>query len=286
MNEGVKLPVISASAGCCKPFLLNQRRPCDTAPMAKKLSRTRNPACVLRLIEIGFDTRSKLLAKFGLKDPTGKKAAVLDKTLSELKSVGLVKVHESEPVSEPEPKFAVSQGFKTFQGTLDLSLKDLANVTQGTHMVVEPLWDPPSRKPRTDIFVVMPFRDRLGRIYKDHISTTAKDLGLSVERADERKLSGEIMKDVWESIAGCQVVIADCTGKNPNVFYEIGIAHTLGKKVILLTQKEDDVPFDIRHIRYIPYRPTETGLKQLDKRLRAALEEEHAAADIEEESQE
>lgn len=253
--------------------------------MATKLSRTRNPACVLRLIEIKFDTRSKLLNKFGLKDPTGKKAAVLDKTLSDLRNVGLIAVDVNTPASEPEPRFVVSKDFKTFQGTLDLSLRDLANITQGTHMVVQPIWDPPSHKPRADIFVVMPFRDRLARIYKDHISPIAKELGLSVERADERKLSGAIMKDVWESIATCQIVIADCTGKNPNVFYEIGIAHTLGKSVILLTQKKEDFPFDIQHMRYIAYRPTGSGLKLLDENLRAALEEEFGA-DTEEESQE
>jgi hypothetical protein len=46
-----------------------------------------------------------------------------------------------------------------------------------------------------------------------------------------------------------RVVICDCTGRNPNVFYEIGIAHTLGREVILITQNPEDIPFDLRHLR-------------------------------------
>ena len=54
-------------------------------------------------------------------------------------------------------------------------------------------------------------------------------------------------------ICKSSVVVCDLTGKNANVFYEAGIAHSLGKDVILITQSADDVPFDLRHLRYIPY---------------------------------
>jgi hypothetical protein len=257
---------------------------CDTAAMGK-LSRTNNPACVLRLIEIGFNTRSKLLARFGLKDSQGTKAAVLDRTLNSLESVGLLEVKKPKRGSKKELAFAVSKDFKTVQGALRLSLKDLANLSQGDHMVVAPLWDPPPARERADVFVMMPFHSKFRRIYKDHIRTTAKKLDLKVERADEHSLSGAIMKDVWESIVTCKVVVAECTERNPNVFYEIGIAHTLGKSVILLTQKKEDIPFDIRHMRYIAYKPTKSGLESLNTQLRSALKEEFAS-ETEAESQE
>lgn len=69
------------------------------------------------------------------------------------------------------------------------------------------------------------------------------------------------------------VVVADCTGRNANVFYEIGVAHTLGKPVILLTQSEEDVPTDVIYIRYIKYESTIRGLAKFEKNLRRTLEE-------------
>ena len=69
------------------------------------------------------------------------------------------------------------------------------------------------------------------------------------------------------------VVVADCTDRNANVFYEIGVAHTLGKPVILLTQSEEDVPTDVIYIRYIKYESTIRGLAKLEKNLRRTLEE-------------
>ena len=61
-------------------------------------------------------------------------------------------------------------------------------------------------------------------------------------------------------------MIADCTGRNPNVFYEIGIAHTLGRDVILITQNEADVPFDLRHLRYVQYLNNGEGREVLAQR--------------------
>ena len=68
------------------------------------------------------------------------------------------------------------------------------------------------------------------------------------------------MADVWRGIYGPRLVIADCTGKNPNLFYEIGMAHTIGKPVILITQKQQDVPFDLQATRYIRYQYTPPGM--------------------------
>ena len=62
-----------------------------------------------------------------------------------------------------------------------------------------------------------------------------------------------IVEDIWKALLTSQYVVADVTGKNSNVYYELGIAHTLGKKVILLTQEISDIPFDTRHLRHIVY---------------------------------
>jgi hypothetical protein len=79
------------------------------------------------------------------------------------------------------------------------------------------------------------------------------------------------MQDVVSLIDRSAVVIADCTGRNPNVFYEIGIAHTLGREVILITQVDADIPFDLRHLRYVSYLNNGEGLNALGMRLQARL---------------
>ena len=82
------------------------------------------------------------------------------------------------------------------------------------------------------------------------------------------------MGDVWTAICRSRIIIADCTGRNPNVFYEIGIAHTVGKPVILIAQNSKDVPFDLRHIRYIPYEYTPVGIKRFESVLANTIQTE------------
>jgi len=72
-------------------------------------------------------------------------------------------------------------------------------------------------------------------------------IGLNVERGDEIFGTQPIIEDIWESINSSEFIVADVTGKNPNVMYEIGMAHTVGKAVVIMTQNIDDVPFDLRH---------------------------------------
>ncbi len=72
-----------------------------------------------------------------------------------------------------------------------------------------------------------------------------------------------VMEEIWILINQAQFLIADVTGKNSNVFYELGIAHTLGKFVITITQDMKDVPFDIGHLRYIKYTNDKQGIRRL-----------------------
>ncbi len=68
------------------------------------------------------------------------------------------------------------------------------------------------------------------------------------------------------------MLVAELTGRNPNVLYELGIAHTLGKPVVMITQSLDDVPFDLRHHRSIPYTHTPRGAQQLEEALSKTLQ--------------
>src|SRR5690349_6562245 len=62
-----------------------------------------------------------------------------------------------------------------------------------------------------------------------------------------------IMDDIWKSIRAARLVVAELTGKNPNVFYEVGLAQAIGKPVVILTRDEADVPFDLKALRYLYY---------------------------------
>ena len=80
-----------------------------------------------------------------------------------------------------------------------------------------------------------------------------------------------VIQDVFSLIYQSSIVVVDFTGRNPNVFYETGIAHTLGKHVVPITQNDADVPFDLRHHRYLRYLPNTEGLQELASKLTLRL---------------
>ena len=112
------------------------------------------------------------------------------------------------------------------------------------------------------VSVMMPFGPRFSPVYAA-LQSAAKGLGMRCVRADDIWVHAHVMQDIVDLITKAKVVIGDCSGKNPNVFYEIGIAHSLGKEVILVTQSEDDVPFDLRPYRYVRYLNNGEGLREL-----------------------
>ena len=104
-------------------------------------------------------------------------------------------------------------------------------------------------------FVVMPFRPELHYMYlfmKQHIESTFP--GVSCERGDDRILTRPILEKVANYIKQADVLIADCSGRNPNVFYELGMAHALEKPVVLITADEvKEAPTDVRAFEFIRY---------------------------------
>ena len=117
------------------------------------------------------------------------------------------------------------------------------------------------------VFMLMPFRPNFERIYNDHIQPTLVSLNFRPMKANDIFGTGSIMEDIWEHINKARIVIADVTGRNPNVFYELGVAHTIGKEVIIITQNEADVPFDLRHLRFFVYSDDEKGWALLKTNL-------------------
>ena len=102
------------------------------------------------------------------------------------------------------------------------------------------------------------------------LKNVVEDIGLRCKRADEIFSTKPIIEDIIEHIQKARILIADLTGRNPNVFYELGFAHAIYKDVILITQNLEDVPFDIRHYRCIVY---QDSVERLEEGLRRTLHE-------------
>lgn len=102
-------------------------------------------------------------------------------------------------------------------------------------------------------FVVMPFHRLFNEEYKYVIRPAVEQAGLECVRGDELFTRQEIVRDIWSSIRAARVVVAELTGGNPNVMYETGLAHAIGKPIVFLTRTEQDVPFDLHGVRYVFY---------------------------------
>lgn len=117
-------------------------------------------------------------------------------------------------------------------------------------------------------FMLSPFSEPFNTIFSDHIKPCVEKIdSIKCFRADNIYDNKPIIDDIWKSINEAGVIISELTGRNPNVFYETGIAHTIGKEVILITQDINDVPFDLRHLRCIVYEYTPRGIQLLESNL-------------------
>jgi hypothetical protein len=127
--------------------------------------------------------------------------------------------------------------------------------------------------PRPFVFVLMPFSKDFDDIYQLGIRAACEEAGAYCERVDEQIYTENILERVYNQIAKADILVADMSGRNPNVFYETGYAHALGKKPILLTASSDDIPFDLKHYPHIVYDKKISLLKvELQKRIRWSID--------------
>ena len=122
----------------------------------------------------------------------------------------------------------------------------------------------------------MPFETMFDDVYKLGIKGAVAqfDNDLFAERVDEQIYREGILERIYRQIEIADIIIADMTGQNPNVFYEVGYAHAKGKLCILLTADADDIPFDLKHQRHIVYGKSIVTLRrELEKELTWALGE-------------
>ncbi len=129
----------------------------------------------------------------------------------------------------------------------------------------------PEKKPQPRLVaVMMPFRTEFDQTYWA-IKNACKVANLDCFRADDIWENTTFMQDIFELIYCSRVVVVDFSGKNPNVMYETGVAHTLGKYVIPITQSFDDVPSDLLNHRVLKYLPNKEGYASLQSKLQSRL---------------
>lgn len=190
----------------------------------------------------------------------------IEETLKKLVSAGLIEI------SSNSQELKVTELYWRIRSVMGYSLKDFAKNDPKKSMIISPIFGLPQIPNRSyDLFVLMPFRAELEPVYEVHMKAIAKELNMTIARADDLFTAGSIVEEIWSYIAQSRIILADCTDRNPNVFYEIGIAHTLGKPVVLITQNEDDIPFDLRNRRFIKYEYPSRGMEEFEHGLKATL---------------
>lgn len=102
-------------------------------------------------------------------------------------------------------------------------------------------------------FVLMPFHGEFDDVYRLGIKETASVLGIRAERVDEQIFNEGMLDRIYRQIEISDIVIADMSEQNANVFYEVGYAHGREKLCILLTKDAGDIPFDLKHYRHVVY---------------------------------
>jgi hypothetical protein len=122
----------------------------------------------------------------------------------------------------------------------------------------------------TQVFVLMPFREELAPIF-EIIKDAGSRAGLRIMRADAMVSPGQITAQLSDAIARAGLIIADITGQNANVLFEIGMATSLGKEMLIISQERERIPFDIADRRVIFYENSIRGAKHLREQLNRAL---------------
>jgi hypothetical protein len=136
----------------------------------------------------------------------------------------------------------------------------------------QPVWvDDPSA------FVVMPFREPWLTLYDTMIEPAVTAARLMCVRGDRISRAGDLPQNIWNAILRAGVVVADISAENANVFYELGLAHALGKDTFVLRERNARVPADIGAAHYVDYDASapEAGRAQLETLLRQWVDEHH-----------
>ncbi|AKN29958.1 hypothetical protein Ccar_03560 [Clostridium carboxidivorans P7] len=187
-------------------------------------------------------------------------------------NIGKPKIH-SQAYQEEDTNIKASYRLRIYP---DLYFLDNSGRSGGIELIqfmrINPIFiDRDFKRDYDKVFIAMPFKEeKYTEIYRNHIKTQLDKMYLKAVRVDDEHYSGDVMEFVWREINESAFVIAEISTTNPNVLYEIGVAHTLGKHVIILTDGTEEVPFDLKKNRYIEYNMD--NLEKLESEISLVVE--------------
>lgn len=158
--------------------------------------------------------------------------------------------------------------WQLLEGDLFKLLFDAGLLDAATPSVFAPAREPIN--PRL-VSAMMPFSREFDRVY-EAITMAAIEAGGECKRADDIWEHSAVIQEVYSLISKSTLVVCDFSSKNTNVFYEAGIAHSLGRAVIPIVQHMADIPFDLQHHRTLVYNNNSEGLKELKTQLAKRIE--------------
>jgi hypothetical protein len=236
------------------------------------------------LHEKGYNDDSKKLYEYGIKNGKGGSAAYNNLALIYEKEQDLGKAHYLlEKALKLDPNGKAKSNLSRVKDLIqkaqvarkrDIFVSTATDMNQAKKKIaIAPsAFNIPDRPVQHDLVsVMMPFASNFTPVYSA-IKEACSRLELRCLRADDLWENSTFIQDIFELIFCSKIVIVDFSGKNPNVFYEVGIAHTLGKIVVPLTQNIDDIPSDLKSHRALLYLPNSEGLAGLTDRLTSRLE--------------
>jgi len=121
-------------------------------------------------------------------------------------------------------------------------------------------------------FVLMPFEEPYTEIYEKLIKPIVEKEGLTCKKADDIFSTQSVIEDIWENINKASLIIAEISDNNPNVMYELGICHSIGKNVMMITQNPKNIPFNFRHLRIYPYQNDITKADELKANISSMIQ--------------
>jgi len=121
-------------------------------------------------------------------------------------------------------------------------------------------------------FVLMEFEQPYIDIYDHLIKPIVEGEGFRCLKSDDIFTTTSVIEDIWDNINKSALIIAEISSSNPNVMYELGICHTVGKNVMMITQYPDKIPFNFRHMRCYPYTNDIPGSDELKRNIKSVIQ--------------
>lgn len=198
--------------------------------------------------------------------------------IADLGRTGLLNLHGMSVIAgkavvmEPRPVISITEAGRLF---VERSAENGSSNNEDRSLINPTAFRIPKNahhsEPSLMVAVMMPFQKTFDSVYET-INRACSKLGFTARRVDDIWQDQTIIQDIFTLLYQADIVIVDFSGSNPNVMYETGIAHTLGKTVIPIAQNiKTDVPFDMRHHRILEYLSNQEGLEGLFAKLHEKL---------------